>query len=109
MDIRSVSYTHLDVYKRQEEGHEHHHEHSHEEDHEHSHVHACDADSGDHTHEHHHHDHDHHEHHHVHEHRGMHEVMDILAEAELSDTARKLAVKIFTILGEAEALSLIHI
>lgn len=33
----------------------------------------------------------------------MHEVMDILAEAELSDTARKLAVKIFTILGEAEA------
>ena len=29
--------------------------------------------------------------------------MDILAEAELSDGARKLAVKIFTILGEAEA------
>ena len=86
-----------------EEGHEHHHEHSHEEDHEHYHVHACDADSGDHTHEHHHHDHDHHEHHHAHEHRGMHEVMDILAAADLSEGARKLAVKIFTILGEAEA------
>ena len=84
-----------------EEGHEHHHEHSHEEDHEHYHVHACDADSGDHTHEHHHHD--HHEHHHAHEHRGMHEVMDILAAADLSEGARKLAVKIFTILGEAEA------
>ena len=33
----------------------------------------------------------------------MHEVMDILAAADLSEGARKLAVKIFTILGEAEA------
>ena len=96
-----------------EKGHEHYHEHSHEKDHEHYHVHACEADYGDHTHEHHHHDHshegehthahDHHEHHHAHEHRGMHEVMDILAAADLSEGARKLAVKIFTILGEAEA------
>lgn len=101
-DDHNYHHAHDHSHEHSYEGdHEHHHEHSHEEGHEHYHVHACDADSGDHTHEHHHHD--HHEHHHAHEHRGMHEVMDILAEAELSGTARKLAVKIFTILGEAEA------
>lgn len=101
-DDHNYHHAHDHSHEHSYEGdHEHHHEHSHEEGHEHYHVHACDADSGDHTHEHHHHD--HHEHHHAHEHRGMHEVMDILVEAELSGTARKLAVKIFTILGEAEA------
>lgn len=84
--------------------HEHSHEHSHEGDHEHHHGHSHEE-GHEHYHEHSHeegHEH-HHEHHHAHEHRGMHEVMDILAAADLSEGARKLAVKIFTILGEAEA------
>ena len=60
----------------------------------------------------HHHDHEHehqeagaetHTHHHHHAHRGLREVLDILARGELTEGAHALAVKIFTILGEAEA------
>lgn len=60
----------------------------------------------------HHHDHEHehqeagaetHTHHHHHAHRGLREVLDILAQGELTEGAHALAVKIFTILGEAEA------
>ena len=68
--------------------HEHGHEHGHEYEHEHEHTHAQE----------HGHDHLHH-----HEHRGLAEILDILDRAELSDGARSLARKIFTILGEAEA------
>ena len=108
IDISRVSKSGLDccdfdvILDAEHENHDHDmeylhgHDHSHD-DHNHHHAH-------DHSHEHSYEgDHDHHEHHHAHEHRGMHEVLDILAEAELSDGARKLAVKIFTILGEAEA------
>ncbi len=82
-------------------GHNHVHEHSHESHH---HEHDC------HTHEHtHHHAHEHsHNHnsayaHHDHEHRGMKEIMNILHAADLTEHARAIAVRIFTILGEAEA------
>ncbi|WP_303064098.1 nickel pincer cofactor biosynthesis protein LarC [Acidaminococcus massiliensis] len=56
----------------------------------------------------HHHDHGHLEnggepHHHYHAHRGLKEVLDILAKGDLTEGAHALAVKIFTILGEAEA------
>lgn len=56
----------------------------------------------------HHHDHGHLEnggepHHHHHAHRGLKEVLDILAQGELTEGAHALAVEIFTILGEAEA------
>lgn len=56
----------------------------------------------------HHHDHGHLEnggepHHHHHAHRGLREVLDILAQGDLTEGAHALAVKIFTILGEAEA------
>lgn len=56
----------------------------------------------------HHHDHGHLEnggepHHHHHAHRGLKEVLDILAQGDLTEGAHALAVKIFTILGEAEA------
>lgn len=65
------------------------------------------AEHAGHSHDHeHHHDHDHehnHEHHHHHAHRGLQEVLDILAQADLTEGAHRLAVKIFTILGEAEA------
>ena len=63
--------------------------------------------------EHHGHQHDHepleagaeisHPHHHHHVHRGLREVLDILSQGDLTEGARTLAVKIFTILGEAEA------
>ena len=59
-------------------------------------------DHGEHEHEHEHHAHDH-EHHHHHEHRGLAEVLDILHRADLTPRARATAVKIFTILGQAEA------
>lgn len=71
------------------------HEHDHHHDHDHAHDHPHDADA---PHEHHH-DHDHHHH----EHRGLHEVLDILNAADLTPRARETAVRIFTILGEAEA------
>ncbi|WP_370821878.1 nickel pincer cofactor biosynthesis protein LarC [Acidaminococcus massiliensis] len=56
----------------------------------------------------HHHDHGHLEnggepHHHYHAHRGLKDVLDILAQGDLTEGAHALAVKIFTILGEAEA------
>ena len=66
------------------ENHDHDMEYLHGHSHEHSHNHSA------HTH-----------HHHVH--RGMKEIMDILNAASLTDRARATAVRIFTILGEAEA------
>lgn len=42
-------------------------------------------------------------HHHHHAHRGLKEVLDILAQGDLTEGAHDLAVQIFTILGEAEA------
>lgn len=71
-------HSHDHPHDHEEEPHNHTHNHEEQKDHPHSHIHA-------------------------HEHRGMYEAMDILKQAELSDGARKLAVKIFTILGEAEA------
>ena len=72
---------------------EHHHEHNHHE-HEHNHHHE------DHHHEGHHHDH-HHDHHHVH--RSLSDVIDIINQADITDGARELAIKVFTIIAEAEA------
>ena len=68
-------------------GHEHHHEH------------------GDHEGHHHHHDHDHHghDHHHSHEHRSLKDVIDIINVADITDEARELAIKIFTIVAHAES------
>lgn len=63
-------------------GHEHHHEHEHEHHHEHEHEH-------------------HHGHHH--EHRGLAEVLHIIEHTQMSDRAKDTAVRIFTILGRAEA------
>lgn len=49
------------------------------------------------------HQHGNHAHHHHHAHRGLREGLDILAQGEMTEGAHALAVKIFTILGEAEA------
>ena len=72
---------------------EHHHEHNHHE-HEHNHHHE------DHHHEGHHHDH-HHDHTHVH--RSLSDVIEIINQADITDGARELAIKVFTIVAEAEA------
>ena len=66
------------------ENHDHDMEYLHGHSHEHSHNHSAHA-------------------HHHHVHRGMKEIMDILNVAALTDRARATAVRIFTILGEAEA------
>ncbi len=90
-----------------EEGLEHHHEHDHEhhhdhdhEDHDHDHHHEHDHEDHDHEH---HHDHDEHHHDHHHEHRNLKDVIAIIDSLELTDGARKLAVRVFEILAEAEA------
>ncbi len=72
-----------------EHGHEHHHD---EQDHEHHHFHGRD-------HEHHHHDHDH-GHHHG---RNLAQIRGILESGELSPHALELAIRIFTIVAEAES------
>ena len=77
-----------------EEHHEHCHDHVHDDDHTHTHEHDDHDAHGEETHDH---------NHHHHEHRGMKEILAILEQADLSEGARRLAVKIFTILGEAEA------
>lgn len=72
------------------------HEHRHEEAEKHEHHH-------DHEHEHHH-EHEHeHGHHGHHAHRGLNEILDIIHAASLTDRARALAIRIFTIIAQAEA------
>ena len=76
----------------------HHHDHHHD-DHEHEHHH--DHEGHHHDHEHHHHDHDHHEHSHVH--RNLQDVIEIIDKADITDSARELAIKVFTIVANAES------
>ena len=59
---------------------------------------------GEHEHSHEHgHDHHEHAHGHGHVHRGMREIREIIEKADLTPRAREMALRIFTILGEAEA------
>src|SRR5215831_8247553 len=54
--------------------------------------------------EHEHHDHPHeHEHSHHHEHRGLKEIRGIIGRAGISETAKQKAIRIFEVLGTAEA------
>ena len=94
-----------------EEGHDHeHHCHCHdgEEGHDHEHHCHCHEEEGD-GHEHHchchgeeghHHDHDHHHHH---EHRHLADVEAVIDGTDMTESARKLAKKIFRIVAEAES------
>ncbi|MCI9046168.1 MAG: nickel pincer cofactor biosynthesis protein LarC [Hungatella sp.] len=102
------------------DGHHHSHVHGESDSHHHSHVHG-ESDSHHHGHIHdengsHHHDHIHeesrhhehshvheHSHHHHHEHRGMREIRQIIDQGSMADGAKKLALKIFEILAQAEA------
>ena len=87
-----------------EHDHHHTHDHTHDDDHDTHDIHGAHTHShGEDSHEEEMHDHYHDHYHHHHEHRGMKEILAILEQADLSEGARRLAVKIFTILGEAEA------
>src|SRR5216684_1244129 len=68
--------------------HDHGHSHSHSHDHEHSHSH-------DHSHD--------HAHTHEHHHRGLKEIREIITKAAISETAKARAIRIFEVLGAAEA------
>ena len=61
-----------------------HHEHSHEVNHEHHHGHT-------------------HSHEHPHEHRGMKEITEIIQKAEMTARAKKMAMRVFCILAQAES------
>ena len=69
-------------------GHEHEHEHEHHHHHHHGHEHA-------HGHE--------HGHHHDHEHRNLADITAIIDRSCLSDHAKDMALRIFTIIAQAEA------
>lgn len=74
--------------------------------HEHKHEHHHHNHDEEHVNEHNHHNHDEehmHGHQHHHEHRGLKEVVEIINSAAMSETARKLALKIFDIIADAEA------
>lgn len=86
------------LYGHEHSQEEHHHEHNDVEHHGHSHE--------EHHHEHshdHHHEHNHEGHHPHHEHRGINEVNEIIDKTEMTDNARTIAKKIFSVLCEAEA------
>lgn len=69
-----------------EHGHDHEHDHNHEHDHDHMHDHG-------HT----------HDHTYPHEHRRMKEILEIIAQADMTERAKATAVRIFEILAEAES------
>ena len=74
---------------------------------EHNHTHEAHNHSHEHIDEHHHtHDGNHHHsegHHHHHVHRGMKEIREIVNQGDMTERAKKLTLRIFTILAEAES------
>ena len=90
--VEECGHTH-DVHEHNHDEHDHHHD---EDGHEHRHGHCCHDHAAEHCHD------------HDHAHRGLAEVLDILNKADLTDRARATAVRIFTILGQAEAKAQQH-
>ena len=96
-DSHEEEHTHEHAHNHEEEhnyghAHDHEHSHNHEENHIHEHTHSHD---GDHTHA--------HGHHHHHQHRGMKEIREIIAAADMTENARKISLDIFETLAQAEA------
>lgn len=87
-----------EFWEKQAEQHGHAHSHSHEHAHGHSHEHEH---SHEHSHEHHH-GHEY-KHSHEHHHRGLKEIREIIGKASISETAKQKAIRIFEVLGAAEA------
>ena len=91
-------------YDHDHDDHDHHHDHGdhdHDFDHDDHHHDGYDHDGHDHHHDGH--DHDHHTHHHSHVHRGMKEIREILSGGQLSENALSFALRIFSIIAEAES------
>lgn len=108
IEVRRVKKAGLDVcdfHVKLDEVHENHdhdmeylhgHEHSHNDRHHHDHSHSHN--------ENHHQDHEHsHDHGHSHEHRGLPEIQKIIRSTDMSERAKKTALRIFDILAQAEA------
>lgn len=80
--------------QQSEEKHASSHEHGHEQEHHHTHGQEhCHSHGQEHCHS------------HSHEHRRLSDILSIIRQADMTDQAKKTASKIFTILGEAEALA----
>lgn len=98
LDAEHENHDHDMTYLHGEQEHVHVHDHHH---HDHCGEH-------EHTHDHHHHDHcgehEHtHEHHHHHEHRALADIIAIINNAQITEGAKEIALKIFDIIGDAEA------
>ena len=82
------------LYGHEHHSHDHsHHDHNHDHQHEHSHEHT----------DHHNHDPHHEGHGYLHVHRSLKDVVEIINSADMTEDARALAVKVFTIVANAEA------
>jgi pyridinium-3,5-bisthiocarboxylic acid mononucleotide nickel chelatase len=94
-----------EFWAKSREQHSHEHSHSHEQS-QHSHAHGHEY-SHSHAHEHEHgssHNHTHaHDHSHSHPHRGLTEIREIIGKAEISQSAKERAIRVFESLGAAEA------
>lgn len=82
-------------HSHEDEKHNHSHHHHHDDEHSHTHSHEHKKHS--------HHKHEHKHHHHSHEHRGLKEITQIINQSNITENAKKIALKIFGILAEAEA------
>ncbi|HEY2233163.1 MAG TPA: nickel pincer cofactor biosynthesis protein LarC [Candidatus Angelobacter sp.] len=94
----SHEHSHSQTPPRAAVPHEHGHSHSHDHSHEHSHDHPL-SHEGPHSHSH---EHDHHSGH-AHSDRGLKEIRQIIQAAGISQSAKDRAIKIFEVLGAAEA------
>lgn len=102
LDEAHENHDHDMEYLHGEEYHEHsHHEHEHSH-HEHEHHHHEHTHNHTHKHEYDGHAHSHHGHHH-HEHRGLKEILEIIDQCKMTDSAKNLAKKIFDIIAVAES------
>ncbi len=96
---RHVNVIDLNEPTETHDGHTHEHEHTHEHDHHHDHQHSHDE---GHSHSHSH-DHSHSHTHGPHSHRHLSEIIELIDNADISESARSIAKEIFHLIGEAES------
>lgn len=103
-----MEYLHGHEHDHEDEQHDHEHDHE-DEQHGHEHDHEDTQHGHEHDHENEQHDHEHdredeqHGHEHHHEHRSMPEIRRIIEDTQMTEGARRTALRIFEILAEAEA------
>lgn len=114
LDEKHENHDHDMNYLYGEHNHSHEHSHNHDDDHGHGHTHTYDnhhEHNHNHSHDHEHthndndHGHSHHSHNHdeEHHHRGLADIISIIEKSNITDNAKNIAIKIFNILGKAEA------